>query len=181
MTEAIKELILQYFVQTGLGWAVAGAMLAVMFACIGSARGIRIAAAQAAGVLSEKPELFGRLLVLMALPGTQGLYGLICAILIALRCGLLAGEVFISPLVGVSLFFVGACMGVVELLSAIYQGETSAACINLTGKRPEEGGRAIILPGLVEFYAMLALLISIILILFLCSRDLVAVSQMSAG
>ena len=83
-----KEILQYYFVETGLGLAVAGAIAAVMFGCIGSAHGIRIAAGQAAGVMSEKPELFGRLLILIALPGTQGFYSFVIAILIAVYSGL---------------------------------------------------------------------------------------------
>ena len=177
--ETVAELLSQYFVRSGLGWAVAGAMSAVMLAGVGSARGIRIAASQAAGVLSEKPELFGKLFVLMALPGTQGFYGFICAIMICLRVGLLGGQkVTVSPLVGLGLFFIGFCMGVVEWRSAIYQGETSAAAINLVGRKPEESGRAILLPGLVETYAVLALLTSILLILWVTAEGLVLVNPM---
>lgn len=178
----VEELIEQYFVQSGLGWAVAGAMLAVMFACIGSARGIRLAAGQAAGVLSEKPELFGKLFVLMALPGTQGFYGFICAIMIARQVGLLGGaEIVVAPLVGLCLFFIGLCMGIVEWKSAIYQGETSAACINLTGKRPEEGGRAILLPGLVETYGVVALLAAILMILWVTNPNLTLPARAPLG
>ena len=173
----MAELIQQYFVQTGLGWAVAGAMFAVMFACMGSARGIRLAAAQAAGVLSEKPELFGKMLILMALPGTQGFYGFICAIFIAMRTGLLSGEIAVAPVVGLAMFFIGLCMGVVEWKSAVFQGETSAACINLTGKRPEEGGRSILMPALVETYGVVALLAAILLILWVTDIKTVTVPE----
>ena len=176
----IDEFVRQYFVQTGLGWAVAGAMLAVMFACMGSARGIRLAAAQAAGVMSEKPELFGKLLILMALPGTQGFYGFICAIVIARQSGILAGDVVVAPLVGVGLFFVGLCMGIVEWRSAVYQGETSAACINLTAKKPEEAGRAILMPALVETYGVVALLAAILMIIWL-TREGLTVANPLAG
>jgi len=182
VNEMLGEMIRQYFVHTGMGWAVTGAMFAVMFACIGSARGIRLAAAQAAGVLSEKPELFGKLFVLMALPGTQGFYGFICAIIISLRVGLLGGaQITVSPLVGLALFFVGLCMGMVEWKSAVYQGETSAACINLTAKRPEEGGRAILMPGLVETYGVVALLAAILLILWITAEGLTFVNPMASA
>jgi V/A-type H+-transporting ATPase subunit K len=177
----MSEFIRQYFLHTGVGWAVAGAMFAVMLGCVGSARGIRIASAQAAGVLSEKPELFGKLLILMALPGTQGFYAFICAIFIALRTGLLAHKLTVAPVVGLSLFFVGFCMGVVEWRSAIYQGETSAAAINLTGKRPEEGGRAILLPAMVETYAVVALLAAILLILWITGVETSSVPAWAAG
>jgi len=161
-----EQFVNTYFLHNGVGWAVLGAMSAVMLGCIGSAIGIRIACAQAAGVLSEKPDLFGKLLVLMALPGTQGFYGFICSIFIAMRIGLLASvdtAVKLAPPVGISLLFIGACVGFVELFSAIAQGQTSAASINLVGKRPDEGGRAILFPALVETYAVVALLVGILM------------------
>ncbi len=166
----MEELVKQYFTQTGLGWAVAGAMLAVMMGCVGSARGIRISASQAAGVLSEKPELFGRMLVLIALPGTQGFYSFIGAIFIATRTGLMSGEVSVRPITGLGLLFVGIALGGVEWRSAIYQGETSAAAINLVAKKPDEAGRAIILPALVETYAVVSLLAAILFALWLCKE-----------
>jgi V/A-type H+/Na+-transporting ATPase subunit K len=160
------QVISTYFIHNGVGWAVFGAMLAVGLGCIGSAIGIRIACSQAAGVLSEKPDLFGKLLVLMALPGTQGFYGFICAIFIALRIGLLASAdqaVKLAPPIGMALLFVGLGVGLVQLMSAINQGQTSAASINLVGKRPDEGGRAILFPALVETYAVVALLVGILM------------------
>ena len=160
-----------YFLQTGMGWAVIGAALAVMLGGIGSATGIRIAAVQGAGVMSEKPELFGKLLVLMALPGTQGFYGLIVAIMISLQTGLMEGKIAVSPLAGMALMFIGGCTGMVLWLSAVNQGRTSAASINLTAKKPEESGRAIILPALVETYAVVALLAAILLILWITNKD----------
>ncbi len=163
MTEFLK----MYFLESGLGWATIGAALVTMLGGIGSAKGIRIASAQGAGVLSEKPELFGRLLVLMAMPGTQGIYGFICAFLVAARTGLIAGEVTVRPLAGVGLSVLGLCVGGVLWKSAIFQGETSAACINMVAKRPEQSGRAIILPALVETYAVLGLLVAVLFIMWL--------------
>jgi V/A-type H+/Na+-transporting ATPase subunit K len=165
-----EQFLNTYFIHNGIGWAVLGGMAAVMFGCIGSAIGIRIACSQAAGVLSEKPDLFGKLLVLMALPGTQGFYGFICAIFIAIRTNLLTSmdtAVTLAPPVGVGLMFVGICVGIVQMVSAMNQGMTSAASINLVGKRPEEGGRAILLPALVETYAVVALLVGILMTLWL--------------
>lgn len=160
-----------HFMQTGLGWAMIGAMLSVMLGCAGSARGIRIAAAQGAGVLSEKPDLFGKLLVLMVLPGTQGFYGFVLALLFAFFGGLIGGGdvalVKISPVVGLSMLAIGVCAGYVFLKSAIFQGETSAASINLVAKKPDQSGRAILFPTLVETYAVVALLAGILLAFFL--------------
>jgi len=161
------ELLKLYFVQTGFGWVVIGAIVVVTLSCLGSAKGIWIASSQAAGVLSEKPELFGKMLVLMALPGTQGFYGFIGAIMIALRTGIIIGNINISPTVGVSILLIAICMGIVEYITAIVQAKAATAAINLTGKQPEEGGRAILIPALVETYAVIALLISILLITWL--------------
>jgi len=158
-----------YFLQTGIGWAVLGGVLAFAGGCIGSALGIRIAAAQTAGVLSEKPDLFGKLLVLTALPGTQGFYGFICMFLIAFKVNLAIAEtneaaLALSPAIGAALLAVGAGVGIVQWWSAKFQGETSAAAINLVAKRPEESGRSILFPALVETYSVVALLAGILMI-----------------
>jgi V/A-type H+/Na+-transporting ATPase subunit K len=160
-----------FSMENGLGLAVAGGMVAVMFGAWGSARGLRFAGAQTAGALAEKPELFGKLLVLTALPGTQGFYGLIGAIFIAMRTGLMQsaekGLPVVAPGVGLALFAVGSCLGVALCISAINQGQTSAACINLTARKPEEAGRSILFPALVETYAVVALLAAILLIIWI--------------
>ncbi|MDK1032160.1 MAG: V-type ATP synthase subunit K [Planctomycetia bacterium] len=170
----MEDFMTVYFLQTGLGWAVLGAMLAVMFGGIGSARGIRIAAGQGAGALSEKPELFGKLLVLIALPGTQGFYGFICAIMISMKIGLIGGEIiYVPPVIGIGLLATGFCVGMVLWRSATYQGEASAAAISLVARRPEEAGRAILMPALVETYAVVALLAGILLTIWLTAEGLV--------
>ena len=158
---------MEFFDAYAVGFAVAGAMSAVMFGGWGSARGLRIAGAQTAGALAEKPELFGKLLVLTALPGTQGFYGLIGAIIIALKTKLIEGKPEVTGVQGLALFAIGLGLGVVLCISAIAQGQTSAACINLTAKKPDEGGRSILFPALVETYAVVALLAAILMIFWL--------------
>ena len=108
----------------------------------------------------------GVLLVLIALPGTQGFYGFVCAFIIASKSGLLGGAdgVVITPTVGFAMMFIGIGAGVVLWLSAVNQGQASAASINLTAKKPEQAGRSILFPALVETYAVVALLAAILLI-----------------
>ncbi len=168
----MDEWVKLMFLQSGVGFAVLGAIGAVMFGGVGSAKGIAIAGAQAGGVLSEKPELFGKLLVMIALPGTQGFYAFICAIMIAQRTGLVAGRVTCTWTEGLALMAIGLGMGVVEWHSAISQGQASAAAIAMTAKKPEESGRAILLPAMVETYAVLALLASILLIFWVTNPSL---------
>ena len=160
--ESFLEFLRTYCLESGMGMAVLGAMMAATLGGIGSAKGIRIASAQAAGVMSEKPELFGKLIVLIALPGTQGIYGLVTFILMCAQIGLTGTTVNVSHLSGLALLGIGVGAGLVYWRSAVYQGETSAACISLTAKKPEEMGRAIILPVLVETYAVFAFLASML-------------------
>jgi V/A-type H+-transporting ATPase subunit K len=172
VAEHINGMVEYLFLTTGMGTAGIGAILAVGLACVGSARGISVGASQAAGILSEKPELFGKLFILMSLPGTQGFYGLVAAVMIAMRSGIMNPEAIVGPMAGLALLFVGIGMGIAEWRSASFQGDTCAACINWTSKRPEDAGRALILPVLVETYGVVALLAAILMILWLTSSDL---------
>ena len=160
-------------IEIGRGLAIAGAGLAVGLGCCGSGKGIGIASQAAAGVLSEKPDMFGQLLVMLALPGTQGFYGFITAIMIFMQTGLFAGEWNASVSTGVALFFVGLAVGLALLVSAIWQGEASAAGIALVARRPEESGRALLFPAMVETYAVVALLAGIVTILFISNENFV--------
>ena len=150
---------------TGLAIAIFGAALCAALAGCGSAIGVMAAGKAAAGVTSQKPELFGKLLVLQALPGTKGIYGFLTAILIMVRLGLLGGSPLdISDTVGWQFFFAALPMGLCGLISGIAQGKTAVAAIHLTGKQPDAAGKGITMTALVETYAILALLISILLV-----------------
>ena len=148
----------------GIGLAVAGAACAALLASCGSAWGIAVAAEAAGGVLTEDPEKFGRLLVMIALPGTQGFYGFLGAFYIMMKINLLGGGVPVSLSSGLQLMFAGLPVGIVGLISGYYQGVAAAAGIHLVAKRPEETGKAIILPAMVETYAVLGLLATILLV-----------------
>ena len=150
---------------TGLAIAIFGAALCAALAGCGSAIGVMAAGKAAAGVTSQKPELFGKLLVLQALPGTQGIYGFLTAILIMVRLGLLGGSPLdVSDTVGWQFFFAALPMGLCGLIYGIAQGKTAVAAIHLTGKQPDAAGKGITMTALVETYAILALLISILLV-----------------
>lgn len=151
---------------TGNAWALLGAGLAAIGGGVGSAIGITIAAKLASGVLSEDPEKFGRLLVLVVLPGTQGIYGFATAILVGAFFGFLTpgAVVNLSAAKGFSIFLAAMPVAVVGLISAIYQGLTAASGVTFVAKKPEEAGKAFVLPALVETYAVLALVATILLL-----------------
>ncbi len=150
--------------ELGVALALAGVAIAVLFGGMGSAWGIAIAGEAAGGVLSEDPEKFGRLLVMMALPGTQGFYGFLGGFYIMMKIGFLAGTAAVSPMVGLQLLFAALPVGIVGFVSGIYQGKASAAGIYLIAKKPEETGKAIIIPAMVETYAVLGLLATILMV-----------------
>jgi V/A-type H+-transporting ATPase subunit K len=140
-----------------------GAAIAAL-AGIGSAIGIGIAGQAAAGVISEDPKKFGQTLILQALPGTQGIYGLLIAFLIMNKIDILSGNP-IDLTMAQGAYFLAASLpiGLVGIFSGIAQGKSSAASIMLISKRPEELAKGMVYPAMVETYAVLALLISFLM------------------
>lgn len=147
---------------TGTNIAIIGAALAAILSGIGSAKGVGIVGKSASGMLSEDPSKFGQAMVLQALPGTQGIYGLVTAFLILWKAGFLGGSVNLTVSQGGFYLMVSLPIAVVGLVSAIIQGKVAAAGVNLVSKRPGELVKAITSAALVETYAIFALLISIL-------------------
>lgn len=146
----------------GIVFAVIGVALASLLPGIGSAIGVGMAGQAAAGVVTDDPSKFGKALVLQLLPGTQGIYGLLIAFITMGQIGLLGGD----PGMGLAegLAYMGACLPVafVGWFSAIQQAKASVAALNLFSKRPDQFGKSLIFPAMVETYAILALLISLL-------------------
>ncbi len=154
------------FLQANMGtiFSLLGAALAVGLAGAGSARGVGVAGEAAAGVIAEDPGKFGKVMVLQLLPGTQGIYGLIIGFITLSQTGILGGDANISVAKG--LVFLCACLpiAIAGYFSAIGQGKASAAAIGVVAKKPDQFGKAMIFPVMVETYAILALLVSILAI-----------------
>lgn len=151
-----------------LGLAVAGAAIAVGLAGVGSSLGVGTAGSAAAGVLAEKPELFGKALILQALPATQGIYGFLIAFLILMFTGILGGEPLPLTLSqGLQFFFAGLPIGITGLYSGYYQGRVSAAGIGMIAKNPGDLGKGMVLAAMVETYAVLGFLVSALVLFFI--------------
>ena len=148
----------------GVLLALLGAVLAALVAGIGSAVGVGMSGEAAAGVVTEDPTLFSKVLVLQLLPGTQGIYGLLIGFVTLTQIGIMGGSSEISIIKG--LLYLVAClpMAFVGYKSAIRQARASVASIGLVAKRPDQFGKAMIFPAMVETYAILALQISILAI-----------------
>ncbi|MFH1354305.1 MAG: V-type ATP synthase subunit K [bacterium] len=149
----------------GIVIALGGAALAASLAGLGSIFGVRTAAQASAGVISEDPDKFGKVLLLTALPGSQGIYGFLAAIIIANAIGLLGGELAdLSVAQGWQVLVASLPVGIAGLFSGLFQGRVCAAAVNITAKKPDASGKGVIISAIVETYAVLGLLVSILLI-----------------
>lgn len=143
----------------GVIFAAFGIAVAVFLSGIGSAKGVGLVGEAAAGLVIDEPEKFGRSLVLQLLPGTQGLYGFVIGLMILGKL-----DVDLSLAEGLYLFAAGLPIGFVGFLSAIAQGKTAAAGISILAKNEEHSTKGIIYAVMVETYALLSFVISLILI-----------------
>ncbi len=142
----------------GVVFAALGIAVA-MLSGIGSAIGVGTVGEAASGLIIEEPEKFGRSLVLQLLPGTQGLYGFVIALMVL-------GKLDVNMSVANGLYLLFACtpIGIVGWLSAIAQGKTAAAGISILAKNEEHSTKGIIYAVMVETYALLAFVVSLILV-----------------
>lgn len=148
-----------------LFFALLGAAIAVILSGIGSAKGVGIASEAASGVIIEDGSKFGKLLVLQLLPGTQGLYGLIIGVMVMLNVGILGGEA--PQELSQGLMYFAACLPIAVggLFSAIAQGRVAATGVAIIAKKPQESSKAIVSASLVELYALLAFIVSFLMVI----------------
>lgn len=138
---------------------VMGIAVCVLLCGIGSALGLYKTGSSAAGVLGENPKKFGKVLVLVLLPATQGIYGFII--------GIIGSSSLVDTMTfaeGWALFGAVMPMAISGLVTGILQGKSAVNCIYAVGKQDSLGGKLIIYPAMIEFYAILGLIISIMVI-----------------
>jgi len=153
---------------SGLTLALIGAGSAALFAGIGSAIGIGIAGRSATGVLSEKPERYGQMFIMVVLPGTQGFYGFLAAFMVMLQMRFFEGKVpDLSFAQGLEVLMACLPIAFAGLVSAIFQGKVCSGGILMAAKRPEMAFKAgVVYAVMVEVYAVLGLLVTIFMLLF---------------
>jgi V/A-type H+/Na+-transporting ATPase subunit K len=148
----------------GLILAFLGSGIAVGLAGWGSAIGVGMTGVAAAGVVTEDPSKFGKTLLLQALPGTQGIYGMLIGFLIWQKVGVFGTLVDLSLQQGFLIMLAGIPVGFIGLVSAIYQGRAASAGCSIIAKRPEELAKGMVFAAMVETYAVLALLASFLML-----------------
>ena len=150
----------------GLAIGFLGASLACGLCCAGSAKGCGLAGEAGTGLLSEDPSYFGKVMILQVIPGTQGLYGLVVWFFAIFRMGLLSGSLpDLSITQGLQYFVACLPMALGGMISAIAQGRVACASINLLAKKPDHWSKGMVLCVTVEFYAILSLLASMLMII----------------
>ncbi|MEI6631346.1 MAG: V-type ATP synthase subunit K [bacterium] len=152
--------------EAGLTFAIAGAAIVMAISGVGSAIGVALAGQAAGGVMTEDPEKFGRMIPLIGIPGTQGFYGFLIGFLVLNKLNLLTTQIKIPNLYqGLQIFSICLVVSLVESISAVWQGKVSVASIYMVAKKPEEAGKALVLPIFVEIYAILGLAAAFLLLL----------------
>ena len=154
------------FAHSGLAIGLLGAGLAACMAGAGSGVGTGIAGEAGAGLVTEDPSKFGKVMILQVIPGTQGLYGLVVFFVAVMQMGLLDGSAMnLSFIQGCRYFAACLPIAIGGMVSAIAQGKVAAASVNLLAKNPDHWAKGMILCITVEFYAILSLLASMIMLL----------------
>ena len=156
------------FAHSGLAIGLLGAGLAACLAGAGSGVGTGIAGEAGAGLVSEDPSKFGKCMILQVVPGTQGLYGLVVWFFAIFSMGLMDGSAA-GMTVQQGLQYFAAClpMALGGLFSAMAQGRVAAGSINILAKKPDDWSKGMVLCITVEFYAILSLLASMLMIIYI--------------
>ena len=124
----------------------------------GSAIGLMFTGSAASGVLAEDPKKFSKVLILVVLPATQGIYGFVFAIL-----GMSGITDTMTAMEGAKLFAAAIPLAITGLISGIFQGKTAVGGIYAVAKNEALSGKLILFPAMVETYAILGLVVSILL------------------
>ena len=144
---------------TGEALAVLGLAICAGLCGAGSAIGLYFTGSAASGVLAEDPKKFSKVLILVVLPATQGIYGFVFAIL-----GLSGITDGMTAVAGAKIFGAAMPLAITGLISGIAQGKTAVGGIYAVAKNEKLSGKLILFPAMVETYAILGLVVSILLL-----------------
>ena len=143
----------------GRAIAIVGLAICMILCGSGSAIGLWRTGTSAAGVLAEDGKKFSKIIVLSLLPATQGIYGFLLSVM-KISALPVAGAVASE---GWKLFGAAVALGATGLASALLQGKTAASCICAIGKNGQGSGKYVLFPAMIEFYAILALVLGIMI------------------
>ena len=145
----------------GYSLGILSLALCMILCGTGSALALFKTGSAAAGVIGEDPKKYSKVFVLSVLPATQGIYGFVVALIGMSSLAALEGTAWTA---GLPLLFATLPMTLVGLISAYFQGKTSISSIQAVAKEDSISGKMILFPAMVETYAILALVITIMLL-----------------
>ena len=149
----------------GVVLALFGAAISIIGGGIGTIIGTLYVGTSGAGLVASKPKLFGLVLLLAALPSSQGIYGFLGSILILQKTGILSGEIqALSTEAG--LLFLAAALPVALLggFSGAGQGKVLQSGLRVIANNAGNVGQAVILGVLMESMAVFGLLLTILIV-----------------
>lgn len=152
-------MFMEFFKETGMFFALLGIALSVILSGMGSAKGVGMVGEAASAVVIDEPEKFGKSLILQLLPGTQGLFGFAIALL---ALGKVAPGM--ATMQGFSVLVACLPVAVVGYFSALAQAKVSVCGVTILIKNESQQVKGIVYAVMVEIYALLAFVISFILI-----------------
>ena len=153
----------EFFIENGgIVFAVLAAALATLLSGMGSAKGVGMAGEATAALTVDQPEKFGKALVLQLLPGTQGLYGFVIGFFIYQQ---ITGGDAITFEKGLYLLMAALRVAIVGYASAQRQARVAIAGVNILAKNEDEFVKGVVYSVMVELYAILGFVISLLLVL----------------
>ena len=153
----------EFFIENGgTVFAVLAAAIATLFGGIGSAKGVGMAGEATAALTVDEPDKFGKALVLQLLPGTQGLYGFVIGFFIYQQ---VVGGDAITFEKGLYLLMAAIPVAVTGYASAQRQARVAIAGVNILAKNEDEFVKGVVYSVMVELYAILGFVISLLLVL----------------
>ena len=153
----------EFFIENGgIVFAVLAAALATLLSGMGSAKGVGMAGEATAALTVDQPEKFGKALILQLLPGTQGLYGFVIGFFIYQQ---ITGGDAITFEKGLYLLMAALPVAIVGYASAQRQARVAIAGVNILAKNEDEFVKGVVYSVMVELYAILGFVISLLLVL----------------
>lgn len=150
---------------TGQPLAFFGIALAIGLCTTGSAMGLGIVGEAGTGLMTEDPSKFAPILILQVVPSTNGIYGFVFGMLCMVRLNMFGDEmIYLTFQDGALLLFASLPIALTGLVAAVTQARIVAGIINLIAKRPEDMAKGILVAVMVEFFTIVALLASILML-----------------
>lgn len=144
----------------GIIFSVLGAALAAALPGVGSAKGVGHVGQGASAIIIDDPAKFGRSLILQLLPGTQGLYGMIIAIIVMI----FKFDAAMPLQQGLRVLFSCLPIAIVGYASAVHQGNVAYSGLEILAKNESQSMKGVIYAVMVETYAILSFIISLLFV-----------------